>query len=110
MTTSQEEGNSDGDEGEAQGEDEQVSPPRAPSHHSAQGFRTEKGPFPLVPLGTVPGPSTSRGQEGETLYSRMGECLVEAIRNPRKREASRDVLDAFSGPPKRKCDPSHIIL
>ena len=35
---------------------------------------------------------------------------METIRNPRKREATRDVIDAFSGPPKKKCDPSHIFL
>ena len=35
---------------------------------------------------------------------------MESIKNPKKREASRDVLDAFSGPPKKKCDPDHIKL
>ena len=40
----------------------------------------------------------------------MGVNLVESIRNPRKREASSDVLDAFSGSPKKKCDPDYIRL
>ena len=35
---------------------------------------------------------------------------METIKNPKKQDTSRDVLDAFSGPPKKKCDPSHIWL
>ena len=35
---------------------------------------------------------------------------METIRNSKKCVASRDVLDAFSGPPKKKCDPDHILL
>ena len=68
VTTSDEDDDSgDGDGDDNQGVDEQRSPPRAPSHHSSQDYRTEAGPPPGVPLGTVPGPSTSRAQEGETL-------------------------------------------
>ena len=106
MTTSEDEYDLEN----AQGEDEQGSPPRASDRQASQGDRTETGPLPGVPLGAVPGPSTSRGQEGETLYSWTGVSLVEGIKNPKKHEATRDVLDAFSGPPKRKCDPSHILL
>ena len=60
VTTSEEEGDDgEGDDEEEQGDDEQRSPPRAPSHYSSQGDHTETGPFPVVPLGKVPGPSIS---------------------------------------------------
>ena len=49
-------------------------------------------------------------RKGGSLYSQVGVNLVESIKKPRKCEASRDVLDAFSGPPKKKCDPDHIRL
>ena len=106
LTTSDDENS--GDEGPV--EDEQRSPPGNSGHHTPQGDRTEAGPPPGFPLGTVPGPSTSSGQVGGTLYSQTGLSLVEAIRNPRKCDAARDILDAFSGPPKKKCDPTHILL
>ena len=85
-------------------EDEYVSPPGPSSHHKApQGDRTGIGPHP-------PGTSFSTRQEGSSLYSRMGANLIDSIRNPRKHQASRDILDAFSGPPKKQCDLDHIRL
>ena len=68
VTSSEDEGDGgDGDDEEVHSDEEQRSPPRAPSHHSSQGYCTEVGPFSLVPLGTVPGPSISRTQEGLSL-------------------------------------------
>ena len=40
----------------------------------------------------------------------MGANLIDSTRNPKKHQASEDVLDAFSGPPKKQCDPAHIRL
>ena len=104
LTTSEEEGNS---EEENPNQDEPGSPQGLSGHHSAQGDRYETGPLPVVPLGTIPGPNIGQGQAGDTLYSQTGVSLVETIKNPRKRDATRD---AFSGPPKKKCDPTHIWL
>ena len=100
----------DDEEGEGDEGDERDSPPRLSGYQRSQHTgHAETGPFPMVPLGTIPGPSTSSGQVGGSLYSQVGVNLVESIKNPRKCEASRDVLDAFSGPPKKR-DPDHIKL
>ena len=39
----------------------------------------------------------------------MGVNPIDSIKDPKKCEASEDVLDAFSGPPK-KHDPTHVKL
>ena len=91
-------------EEEGPGEDEHGSPPGTSGHQRAPyGGCDEMGSHP-------PGLSISSRQEGSSIYSRMWVNLVESIKNSRKCEASRDVLDAFSGPPKRKYDPDHIRL
>ena len=58
-----------------------------------------------------PGPYGSQPAEprGKSLYSRRGANPIEFIRDPRKRQASEEVLDAFSGPPKKR-DPDHVRL
>ena len=62
---------------------------------------------PSVP----PGLSGSQPAEsrGTALYSHTGVSPIEYIRDSRKHKASEDVLDTFSGPPK-KCDPDHVKL
>ena len=95
VITSDEEGDGDEDE-ENPHEDEQGSPSRVPDHSNIpRNGCTEAGPSPNVPLGTVPGPSTSSGQVGVTLYSWTGVSRVETIKNTKKQDASRDVLDAL---------------
>ena len=49
------------------------------------------------------------GQEGKTPYSRLGPNPIEAIKNPKKRKASSQVVAAFLGPSK-KCDHTQIKL
>ena len=84
LLSSDEEGDDEGDE-ENPGEDEQVSPTRVSIHPSIpQVGHAEAGPSPNVPLGTVPGPSTSSGQVEGTLYSRTGVSLMETIKNTKK--------------------------
>ena len=60
-----------------------------------------------VPQG--PGVPETTGQEGRTLYSRLGVNPIECIKDTRKSKACADVFAAFLGPPK-KCDPAHIKL
>ena len=56
------------------------------------------------PSGVQPGDS-----RGKTLYSRQGVNPVKLISDPRKRKAAEEVLDAFSGPPKKR-NPDHVKL
>ena len=60
----------DDEEEEGAEEDEHDSPPGPSGHQRSQHSGcAETGPYPVVPFGTVPGPSTSSGQEGGSLYS-----------------------------------------
>ena len=47
--------------------------------------------------------------KGKTLYSRRGANPIKFISDPRKRQAAEEVLDAFSGPPKKR-NPDHVKL
>ena len=67
-------------------------------------MRPQFPPGPVVPYGSQPAEP-----RGKTLYSRRGVNPIEFIRDPRKRQASEEVLDAFLGPPKKR-DPNHLKL
>ena len=59
-----------------------------------------------------PGPQVhfdTREPRGKALYYRRVANPIEFIKDPRKRQASSEVLDAFSGPPKKR-DPNHVKL
>ena len=47
--------------------------------------------------------------KGKALYSRRGANPIKFISDPKKHQAAEEVLNAFSGPPKKR-DPDHVKL
>ena len=103
------ESDSDSDEsgqgGQGSVHDEQVSLGGHSDHRDPQDNPDLRPRYP-------PGPQVhfdTREPRGKALYSRRGANPIEFIKDPRKRQASSEVLDAFSGPPKKR-DPNHVKL
>ena len=92
---------------EEQGWDERMDFDELASQSGRAGLFGDQPDLRPQPQGP-PGPKPE-DPRGKALFSRQGVNPIKLISDPRKRKAAEEVLDAFSGPPKKR-NPDHVKL
>ena len=88
--------------------DEQMDFDELGSQSGRTGFYGDQPDLRPQPQQGLPG-SQPVDSRGKALFSRQGVNPIKLISDPRKHKAASKVLDAFSGPPKKR-NPDHVKL